>query len=61
MQMEPFQERQTLKVRKQEAIGQCYCFFFCGEDGVGNFRPPLLLISTVGMLMLQLQVIVYFL
>ena len=53
--MEPFQERQNLKVRKQEAIEQLLLFLFLLLGGwLGE-------ISTVGILMLQLQVMVNFL
>ena len=41
MQMEPFQERQTLKVRKQEAIGQLLLFLFFLWGGLGwEFPSP---------------------
>ena len=51
MQMESFQERQNLKVRKQETIEQLLLFLFLLLDEI----------STVGILMLQLQVMVYLL
>ena len=40
MQTEPFQERQTLKVRKQEAIGQLLLFLFLWGGWGWEFPSP---------------------